>query len=169
MKPPLFVRSLTDQERSALQAGLRSREAFTLRRCQMLLASAEQQRPSQIASTVGCAVQSVHNAIKAFNQWGLASLKERSHKTKAAAPIFSLERREQLRALLPQSPREYQKPVSNWTLNLIAEVCFAKGITPHQVSDETIRDALRRLKANWRRAKSWISSPDPEYARKKGA
>lgn len=44
-----------------MQAVLRSREAFTLRRCQILLTSAEQQRPSQIASALGCAVQSVRN------------------------------------------------------------------------------------------------------------
>jgi hypothetical protein len=81
--------------------------------------------------------------------------------------IFTGDRREQLRALLHQSPRQFGKPVSTWSLNLVAEVCFAQGITPHLVSDETIRDALKRLKVNWRRAKDWISSPDPAYARKK--
>ncbi len=61
MKPPLFVRELSDAERRALQAGLRSREAFTLRRAQILLANAEGQRPARIASHVGCAVGTVHN------------------------------------------------------------------------------------------------------------
>jgi transposase len=167
MKPPIFVRSLTDQERSQLRTGLRSREAFTLRRCQIVLASSESQWPSEIAATVGCAVQSVRNAIKAFNERGLASLEERSHQTKTSKLIFTGDRREQLRALLHQSPRQFGKPVSTWSLNLVAEVCFAQGITPHLVSDETIRDALKRLKVNWRRAKDWISSPDPAYARKK--
>src|SRR5437773_8494536 len=32
MKPPLFVRPLTEDERAALRAGLRSPDAFTLRR-----------------------------------------------------------------------------------------------------------------------------------------
>ena len=41
MKPPLFVRELTGSDRRALQAGLRSREAFALRRAQILLASAD--------------------------------------------------------------------------------------------------------------------------------
>jgi hypothetical protein len=31
----------------------------------------------------------------------------------------------------------------------------------------TIRDAIVRLGANWKRAKHWISSPDPAYVRKK--
>src|SRR3954470_20189413 len=66
MKPPLFVRPLTDPERAALRAGLRSPDAFTLRRCQVLLASADGLRPAQIAARFGCASQSVRNAIRAF-------------------------------------------------------------------------------------------------------
>ena len=66
MKPPLFVRPLTDPERAALRAGLRSPDAFTLRRCQVLLASADGLRPAQIAARFGCASQSARNAIRAF-------------------------------------------------------------------------------------------------------
>ena len=36
------------------------------------------------------------------------------------------------------------------------------------VSDETIRQALLRLGVGWKRAKTWITSPDPSYLRKKG-
>ena len=46
MKPSLTIRPLTDAERAALEAGLRSHEAFTVRRCQILLASAEAQKPA---------------------------------------------------------------------------------------------------------------------------
>jgi hypothetical protein len=38
MKRPIFVRPLSDAERESLKAGLRSPDAFTLRRCQILLA-----------------------------------------------------------------------------------------------------------------------------------
>ena len=34
-------------------------------------------------------------------------------------------------------------------------------------SGEAIRLALKRLGIRWRRAKHWITSPDPAYARKK--
>ena len=40
MKPPIFVRTLSKHEREALETGLRSSDAFVLRRCQILLASA---------------------------------------------------------------------------------------------------------------------------------
>jgi hypothetical protein len=39
MQTSLFIRSLTVDERTTLEAGLRSLEAFTVRSCQLLLAS----------------------------------------------------------------------------------------------------------------------------------
>jgi hypothetical protein len=55
MKPPIFVRTLSKEERKALQAGLRSSDAFVLRRCQILLSSARGESPPQIARSLGCA------------------------------------------------------------------------------------------------------------------
>lgn len=81
---------------------------------------------------------------------------------------FPGEQAEQLKALLHQSPCLFDKPTSVWTLDLAAEVSFAQGLTPAQVSGETIRATLERLGVRWQRAKEWITSPDPAYARKKG-
>ncbi len=36
-------------------------------------------------------------------------------------------------------------------------------------ADESVRQALKRLKTNWKRAKQWITSPDPQYLLKKHA
>jgi hypothetical protein len=72
-----------------------------------------------------------------------------------------------LRGLLHQSPRTLGKSRSTWTLALLAEVCFERGWTPRVLSPEAIRLAVRRLGLSWRRAKHWITSPDPAYARKK--
>lgn len=168
MKPPLFVRPLTDEERAALRAGLRSPDAFTLRRCQILMASADGLRPSQIADRLGCASQSVRNAIRAFAAEGLGCLRQKSHRPVSARPELDDAACERLRALLHRSPRDFGKPTSLWTLALAAEVAFAEGITARPVSDETIRQAIRRLGIGWKRAKTWITSPDPAYPRKKG-
>jgi hypothetical protein len=35
------------------------------------------------------------------------------------------------------------------------------------VSREAVRTALQRLGVSWKRAKQWITSPDPEYVQKK--
>ena len=167
MQTPLFVRPLTADERATLETGLRSASAFTVRRCQILLASAERQPTTTIARELRCTDQTVRNTIHAFHQRGLAVLQPLSSRPHTTAAIFTPGGCEALRALLHQSPRTFGKPTSRWPLALAAEVSFAEGLTPRLVSDEAIRVALRRLRVSWKRAKHWITSPDPAYARKK--
>jgi len=153
--------------RLTLTAGLRSAEAFTVRRCQMWLASAEGQPTTTIARSLRCHDQTVRNAIHAFQHRGVSALQPKSSRPHRTQAIFDTGRRERLRALLHQSPRTFGKPTSVWTLALAAEVSFAQGLTPHQVSGEAIRLALKQLGVCWKRAKHWITSPDPAYLRKK--
>ena len=162
----MYVRPLSAEERQQLEAGLRASEAFTLRRCQILLASARGQRPAQIARQLGCATQSVRNTIHAFHTRGLASLHAQSRRPKHTRLVLDAA---PLRALLHERPRAFGKPRSTWTLRLAAEVCWERGLTPYRVSIETVRQALKRLGVSWRRAKRWISSPDPQYALKKSS
>lgn len=167
MKAPLFVRPLTTEERQALQVGLRAREAFTLRRCQILLASADGKTATEIAALFGCATQTVRNTLRAFAAEGLSCLTEKSHRPKRVRPLLAGTQAERLRSLLHRSPRDFGKPTSLWTLSLAAEVAFEQGLTERQLSHESIRQTLIRLGVGWKRAKTWITSPDPHYARKK--
>src|SRR6476619_67343 len=167
MKPPVSVRPVTDAERAQLVAGLRSSEALVHRRSQILLASARGEQAPVIARHLGCDAPTVRNAIAAFNARGLAALRKGSSRPHRFRVAFDLARGEQLRALLHQSPRTFGKPTSVWTLELAADVSFAEGITTELVSGETIRQAILHLGVRWTRAKQWITSPDPEYARKK--
>jgi transposase len=162
-----FVRSLTPAERQRLHDGLRSAAAFTLRRCQILLASDQGQSPAGIARALGCTARSVRNAIHAFAADGLDCLSEKSSRPKDARPLLDERFHEPLRHLLHQSPRAYGKPRSTWTLALVAQVCHAQGWTPRVLSLDTIRLAIARLGVAWKRARHWITSPDPAYARKK--
>jgi hypothetical protein len=50
---------------------------------------------------------------------------------------------------------------------LAAQVCYDKGWTARPLSGEAIRHLLKRLGVGWKRAKHWLTSPDPQYARKK--
>ena len=169
MRPPIFVRPVTDAERQALTVGLRSNDAFVLRRCQILLASARGERAPRIAAALGCDDQTVLDALHAFNARGLDALQKGSSRPHRPPPrAFPGARAEQLRALMHRSPREFGHPTSLWTLDLAAQVSCAEGLTPTVVSGEAIRTTLLRLGIGWKRAKHWITSPDPEYARKKG-
>jgi transposase len=145
MQAPLFVRPPTEEEEQALAVGLRSADAFTLRRCQIVRASARGEHVPAIARALGCSDQTVRDAIHAFDAAG----------------------GERLRDLLHRSPREFGHDTSLWTLEMVAETAHAEGLTATCVSGETVRTTLARLGIRWRRAKDWITSPDPAYARKK--
>src|SRR5437879_920249 len=123
MKAPMYVRALSPAEQETIEAGLRSSDAFTLRRSQILLASSRKQRPKTIAHNLGCATQTVRNAIHSFEQKGLNSLKQESSRPKTVQAQFDQAKREALRAVLHQSPRTFGKMTSCWTLELAAQVC----------------------------------------------
>jgi len=169
MQPFIQIRPLTEEEIEQLKAGLRHSDSFVVRRCQILLASHRGEPPSQIAREVGYTDQGIRNVLKAFNQQGLACLQRQSTRPHTIHPVLGEPELARLEEILHQSPRVYGKPQSYWTLNRVAEVCFEQGLTSYLVSDETIRKAVRRLGHSWRRAKRWIKSPDPAYARKKAA
>ena len=161
MHPPIFVREPSGAERAQLEASLRAPNAFTVRRAQIVLLSAAGQRPRAIAQGLCCAVQTVRHGIRAFNTTGLAALTAGSSRPRSAAPALDGAKRERLRAILHQSPRAFGHARSTWTLALLARVAHAQGLSATALSPETIRQGLLRLGVSWRRAKRWLTSPDP--------
>ena len=169
MKPPLFVRPLAEAERVVLRQGLRSPDAFPLRRCQILLHSDRGLRPSQVAAALSCGTQTVRDALRAFAAEGLGCLHAKPKTPKAVHTAWPKDRDDDLRASLHPSPRGLGKPTSLWTLGLAAQVCFEKGWTARVLSGAAIRRARKRLGVSWTRAKHGLTSPDPASARKKRA
>jgi DNA-binding CsgD family transcriptional regulator len=167
MRAPLVVRSLTESERAALRTGLRSPQAFTLRRSQTLLLRAEGETPGPIARQVGCREQTVRNVLRAFEAEALAWLAQQSSRPQTAEPELAEAKGERLCALLHQSPRQCGKARSTWTLQMLAVGAPERGLTKRWGSEETIRNARRRRKVRWKRAHDWLTSPGSQYARKK--
>jgi transposase len=169
MRAPIFVRTISEQEHQRLEAGLRSSDAFVLRRCQILLASERGEHASTIARNLSTNDETVRQVIKKFNRQGLKVLEAGSRRPHHTSAAFRADQADQIKELLHKSPRAYGKDSSVWTLELVAEVSFAEGLTKNRVSDETVRATLERLGIRWKRAKRWITSPDPEYQRKKSS
>src|SRR5579884_2630429 len=169
MQRLLYVRPLTDAERGHLEAGLRSTDAFVLRRCQAVLASARGEPVPRIAALLGCDQQTVRNALHASERAGPAAClvrrSKRPHRVHAKLDAAGAERLRDL--VLQRGPRSFGKETGVWTLDLAADVAAEQGITAERVSDETVRTALKRLGVAWKRAKRRTRSPDPAYARKK--
>ena len=176
MPDPIYVRSLTEEEEEALEKALRSERAFVLRRAQIVRLSAREKRAPEIADQLGCTAQTVRNGIHDFNEEGIESLHPGKPGPKDPDRIFGEKKREALLDLAHQSPRDFSKERSSWSLQLLAEVAFEEGVTDHVVSDETIvvsdetiRQAILAMGHSWQRAKKWIQSPDPQYALKKSS
>ena len=94
MKPPRSIRHVTDEERAALGTGLRSHDAFTVRRCQIVLASTEGRKRSQIAMTLHGALQTVRNVMHACDEHGLACVPHGSNVSLRVEPVLNAEKRE---------------------------------------------------------------------------
>src|SRR5919206_345403 len=155
MHPPIFVREPSAEERARLGAALRASDAFTVRRAQIVLLSADGRRPREIARGLRCAVQTVRNGIRAFNAGGLAALTAGSSRPKSAAPVLGEAVLGRLRAILHQPPRAFGHARSTWTLALLAEVARAEGLSPTVPSVETVRRALLRPGVGWEQGRRW--------------
>ncbi|GGJ59780.1 helix-turn-helix domain-containing protein [Deinococcus roseus] len=161
------VRPLSETEVQHIQDQLKSKDAFTVRRSQILLASHEGQVVSQIARSLRIATQTVRNTFRAFEADGLASLHEKSHRPHTMLPHIDQAALQRLHALLQQKPRDYGVQNDHWTLETLAQVSFQQGITQEKMSYESMRRALKRLEVTWKKATSWITSNDPNYTVKK--
>ena len=111
----------------------------------------------------------MRDAIHRFDRVGLGALTPGSKRPHTRRPAFDSAGADRLRDLLHRSPRDFGHPTSLWTLELAAATAQAEGLTATRVSGETIRATLVRTGVRWRRAKQWITSPDPEYTKKKPA
>lgn len=163
----LYVGRLTEKEIKSLKQGLRSSSAFTVRRCQIVLKSSQWQTPRQIAQQLGCSDQTVRQAIRAYQQTGLACLQEKSHARRNQEPSIKEAGTDRLKELIRLSPRTFGYETSVWTRSLLAEMLHQEGHTAYQVSPSTITMTLKRPGISWRRAKQWVRSPDPHYEHRK--
>jgi transposase len=169
MKTPIYIREIKAEEREEIEAGLRSSNAFVMRRSQIILASERKEHATAIARNLGCDDQTVRNVIKEFNEKGIGVLEQKSRRPHRTMAAYQGEEKERLKEMIRQSPRQYGKETSLWTLALLAEVSYEQKLTKERVSDETVRATLVRLGIKWKRAKHWINSPDPAYERKKSS
>lgn len=163
----IYVRHLTEQEKEIVEKGLQSSSAFTVRRSQIILKSANSQSASQIAKELHCTGQTVRNAIRAYQLEGVECLQEKSHARHDQQAYINEAGLDRLKEIIRLSPRTFGYETSLWTRELLAQVLYQEGHSRQQVSPSTITEALQRVGISWRRAKKWIRSPDPAYRRRK--
>lgn len=164
----LYARQPTEKERKELEAGLKSNTALTVRRCQMIMLSTDDQlKVNAIGQRVGRSGQTVREVLNAFNTQGIACIYPQAVGRQDDQRAFDDAAREQLRALIVCSPRDWGYDTSVWTLELLADASYEQGLTAYRVHFDTVSETLMQMGLRWKRAKRTIHSPDPNYSGKK--
>ncbi len=164
----LYVRPLREEERQELRKRLKSALSFTMRRCQILLWSADGGlKIEEIAKRLQLSHEAVRQVIHSFHQTGISCIHPKSRARHDEQRAFNEAGRRALREALNHSPREFGYERSFWTLELLAAYSYRKGWTKQKVHLDTVSQTLHELGVKWRRSKTWISSPDEAYEVKK--
>ncbi len=168
-KEPIFVRAMSEEEKQVLDKAKRATDACEMKRSQILLVSSQGLTTVAIEKQFGYSAEYARQMIHRFNSEGTSCLKRKSSAPKTQEAIVDVGKCEQIKQIMHKSPRLFGKASSIWTLTLVAEVLYEAGETPRQMGNETIRTAMKKNGVSWKRAKDWISSPDPHYELKKSS
>jgi transposase len=160
------VRPLRPHEGKKLVALLRhSRDAIAVRRAEIILRSAQGERPDAIAAGLHFSADYVRKVIHRFNDDGLASLKAQyanGGRPKTVQP----EHESSLIELAMTPPRLTGLPFTHWSLEKLRQAAIARRLIP-QLSLETVRQILRAHHLSLQRTKTWKQSDDPQFEVKK--
>ena len=160
------VREITNAEGNRLLRILRrsSGSVVTWRRAQMILLSAQGMPAARIAEVTFTSADRVRDVIHNFNLDGFDALYPRYHGGRP--PTFTLAQRREIKRLALSRPQDHELPFSSWSLSKLADFLVAEGVVD-DISHEGLRVLLREEGVSFQRLKTWKTSRDPDYERKK--
>jgi transposase len=163
------LRRLTKREQRVLQSKLRdlSLSARVHQRYRVIDEVRGGRGIVEAAERAGCHFTVAYDWVHRFNDSGFTTFEQVSN-PKGRPPIL---RSEQLRGLVDvalSSPTERGLPFSVWSVPKLAEYCRRKGLLP-DVTDEWVRRLLRREGLTAQRVRTWKTSKDPNFDRKKNS
>jgi len=169
MATRLRLRALTRKERRLLQAKLKEL-ALAVRVHQRYRIIDEVRKGHAVleaAERVGCHFTVAYDWVRRFNDSGFASF-EQVPNPRGRPPILKAEQLRELVDVALSSPAERGLPFSNWSIPKLAEYCRRKRLLP-EVTDEWVRRLLRREGLTAQRVRTWKTSQDLAFDRKKNA
>jgi len=165
----LYARSLTEAEGRLVQCEIRhDRNPVYVKRCQVILASAQEMRVKEIAKLTLLSEYHIRELIRSFNRGGLSAIKPR--KSKGRDPVFTDEERAAIAEFARIPPKVLGYPFNAWSLSKLRMAVEERRILGRKpISDESIRQILKEYGIFYQRTKIWKESRDPELNLKKGA
>jgi transposase len=120
---------------------------------------------AETADRVGCHFTVAYDWVRRFNTSGFKTF-ELVPNPKGRPPILRSEQLRELVEVALSSPAERGLPFSNWSVPKLSEYCRSKKLLP-PVTDEWVRRLLRREGLTAQRIRTWKTSQDPGFDRKK--
>lgn len=169
MARPLRLRPLTRSERRLLAAKRRdlSLAARIHQRDRMIEEVRKGHGIREAADRVGCHCTVAYDWIRRFNASGFVTF-EQVPTPKGRPPILTAAQLRELVDVALSSPAERGLPFSTWSVPKLAEYCRQQRLLP-EVTDEWVRRLLRREGLTAQRVRTWKTSHDPAFDRKKNA
>jgi transposase len=163
------VRALTRREQRLLQAKLKdlSLSARVHQRYRLIHEVRKGFGIGEAADRVGCHFTVAYDWVRRFNASGFGTF-EQVPNPKGRPPILRAEQLRELVEVALSSPAERGLPFSTWSVPKLAEYCRQKRLLP-PVTDEWVRRLLRREGLTAQRVRTWKTSHDPDFDRKKNA
>jgi transposase len=122
---------------------------------------------AETADRVGCHFTVAYDWIHRFNESGFTSFEQVAN-PKGRPPILRAAQLRELVEVALSNPQERGLPFSNWSVPKLADYCRSKHLLP-TVTDEWVRRLLRREGLTAQRIRTWKTSSDPHFDRKKNS
>lgn len=156
--------SLTDVQRAELEAAVAAERGVRCwKRYQAVLLLAEGQTPATVAHHVQCSRASVYGWAARWRAQGAAGLRDGDHG--GGKVTLDAAGETVLTGLLAEDPQTRGHRATGWTVPLLRRELAQAG---YAVGARTVRRALHRLGFRWKRPRSVLGRPDPDYAEKRG-
>lgn len=117
------------------------------------------------AKRVGCHFTVAYGWVHRFNESGFATF-EQAPNPKGRPPIMRAAQLRELVGVALSSPSERGLPFSVWSVSKLAEYCRRRKLLP-AATDERVRRLLRRAALTAQRLRTWKTSNDTAFDRKK--
>lgn len=157
--------TLGQEEAEAVQAFITEAPKHRERtRGQAIWFSAQGRTVAQIAQLLSVTERAVWTWFAAYRRGGVDAVRDRPYPRRTRK--LTSEQEEQLVAITRQSPATAGLEGTTWNCRLLRD--WLKQTFQVRLSQEWVRCILRQHGLRFRRPKLTLTSPDPEYHRKKG-
>src|SRR4029453_5755681 len=169
MATPIRLRAVTRAEQRLLRAKLKDL-SLSARIHQRYRVMDEVRRGTPFvaaAERVGCHFTAAYDWVHRFNASGFSTFEQVSN-PRGRPPVLKASQPQGLITVALSNPGERGVPFATWSVPKLAEYCRRRRLLP-PVTGEWCRRLLRREGLTAQRIRTWKTSSDPTFDRKKNA